>query len=151
MPREQSKWAVPTRGRVPTQGTGTESPVGVWKVREWGWSEGVTVSGFLRGSTPRGRTLVEKAKPFSISTREVWEASKRVKANQGAAGGEGQAMTEVESDRATNLSKLWKRLASGSDVPPPVRRVAIPKGEGRTRPLGMPPVADRRAQMVVQR
>jgi hypothetical protein len=33
MPREKSKWAVPTRGRVPTQGTGTESPGVVGKVR----------------------------------------------------------------------------------------------------------------------
>jgi RNA-directed DNA polymerase len=94
---------------------------------------------------------VEKAKPFSISNREVWEASKRVKANQGAAGVDGQSIAEFESALSNNLYKLWNRLASGSSFPPPVRRVDIPKGDGRTRPLGIPTVADRVAQMVVTR
>ena len=94
---------------------------------------------------------MEKAKPFSISKREVWEAYKRVKANQGAAGVDGQSIAEFESDLSNNLYKLWNRLASGSYFPPPVRRVDIPKGDGRTRPLGIPTVADRIAQMVVKR
>jgi group II intron reverse transcriptase/maturase len=94
---------------------------------------------------------VEKAKPFSISTREVWEAYKRVKANQGAAGVDGQSIAEFERDLENNLYKLWNRMASGSYFPPPVRRVDIPKGDGRTRPLGIPTVADRVAQMVVKR
>ena len=50
-----------------------------------------------------------------------------------------------------NLYKLWNRLSSGSYFPPPVRRVDIPKAEGGTRPLGIPTVADRIAQMVVCR
>ena len=37
---------------------------------------------------------MDKAKPFGITKREVWEAYKQVKANQGAAGGEGQAVEE---------------------------------------------------------
>lgn len=94
---------------------------------------------------------MEKAKPFSISKREVWEAYKRVKANQGAAGVDGQSIPEVESNLSNNLYKLWNRLASGSYFPPPVRRGDRPKGDGRTRPLGIPTVADRIAQMVVKR
>lgn len=94
---------------------------------------------------------MEKAKPFSISKREVWEAYKRVKAHQGAAGVDGQSITEFESNLSNNLYKLWNRLASGSYFPPPVRRVDLPKGDGRTRPLGIPTVADRIAQMVVKR
>jgi RNA-directed DNA polymerase len=46
---------------------------------------------------------VERAKPFRISKREVWEASKHVKANQGAAGVEGQAIAAFERDRTHNL------------------------------------------------
>jgi len=94
---------------------------------------------------------VDKAKPFSSSKREVWEAYKRVKANQGAAGVDGQSIEEFERDLQTNLYKLWNRMSSGSDFPPPVRRVDIPTGEGRTRPLGSPTVADRIAQVVVKR
>jgi RNA-directed DNA polymerase len=94
---------------------------------------------------------VSKAKPFSISKREVWEAFKRVKANRGAAGVDGQSIAEFEANLAGNLYKLWNRMSSGSYFPPPVRRVDIPKAKGGTRPLGIPTVADRVAQEVVRR
>jgi RNA-directed DNA polymerase len=93
---------------------------------------------------------LSKAKPFSIAKREVWEAYKRVRVNQGAAGVDGQSIAEFEEDLANNLYKLWNRMSSGSYFPPPVRRVEIPKQDGRTRPLGIPTVADRIAQMVVK-
>jgi retron-type reverse transcriptase len=99
----------------------------------------------------KGRTCVDKAKPFCIAKREVWEAYKRVKANQGAAGVDGQTIEEFEEDLSNNLYRIWNRMSSGSYVPPPVRRVDIPKGEGRTRPLGIPTVSDRIAQMMVKR
>jgi hypothetical protein len=92
-----------------------------------------------------------KAKPFDISKREVWVAYKKVKANQGAAGVDGQSIGEFEANLADNLYKLWNRLSSGSYLPPPVRRVDIPKTNGGTRPLGIPTVADRIAQEVVRR
>jgi RNA-directed DNA polymerase len=102
-------------------------------------------------STRKGTSIVSSAKPFDISKREVWDAYKRVKANRGGAGVDGQSITEFEENLARNLYKLWNRLASGSYFPPPVRRVDIPKDDGRTRPLGIPTVADRIAQMVVTR
>lgn len=114
-------------------------------------SKGTASSGILVGSTSNGRSHTENAKPFSISKREVWNAYKRVKANRGAAGVDGQSIAEFEENRSSNLYKLWNRLASGSYFPPPVRRVEIPKGDGRTRPLGIPTVSDRIAQMVVSR
>ncbi len=91
------------------------------------------------------------AKPFDIPKREVWEAFKHVKANQGAAGVDGQSIQDFEARLADNLYKLWNRLSSGSYMPPPVRRVDIPKANGGTRPLGIPTVADRIAQEVVRR
>jgi RNA-directed DNA polymerase len=94
---------------------------------------------------------VDKAKPFDIPKREVWEAFKRVKANQGAAGVDGQTIADFEADLTNNLYELWNRLSSGSYFPPPVRRVDIPKVDGGTRPLGIPTVADRVAQEVVRR
>ena len=102
-------------------------------------------------STRKGMSNVSSAKPFDISKREVWDAYKRVKANRGGAGVDGQSITEFEENLEKNLYKLWNRLASGSYFPPPVRRVDIPKDDGRTRPLGIPTVADRIAQMVVTR
>lgn len=97
-----------------------------------------------------GRIFLEEAKPFQISKKQVWDAFKRVKANHGAAGVDGQSITDFEEDLKNNLYKLWNRLSSGSYFPPPVRRVEIPKGDGRMRPLGIPTVADRVAQMVVK-
>jgi len=94
---------------------------------------------------------MDRAKPFNIPKREVWEAYKQVRANQGAAGVDGQSIADFEADLSNNLYKLWNRLSFGSYFPPPVRRVDIPKGEGRTRPLGIPTVADRIAQTVVKR
>jgi RNA-directed DNA polymerase len=95
--------------------------------------------------------LADTAKPFDIPKREVWEAFKSVKANQGAAGVDGQSIADFEADLTNNLYKLWNRMSSGSHFPPPVRRVDIPKRDGGTRPLGIPTVADRIAQEVARR
>ena len=94
---------------------------------------------------------MDKAKPFCISKRQVWEAYKRVKANRGAAGVDEQSIEEFEEDLENNLYKLWNRLSSGSYFPPPVKRWRSPKRDGGTRPLGIPTVADRVAQTVVKR
>ena len=94
---------------------------------------------------------MDKVKPFDIPKREVWEAFKKVKANQGAAGVDGQSIADFEADLTNNLYELWNRLSSGSYFPPPVRRVDIPKMDGGTRPLGIPTVADRIAQEVARR
>ena len=77
-------------------------------------------------------------KPFDIPKKEIWEAFKRVRANGGAAGVDGESIAEFEADLTGNLYKLWNRLSSGSYFPPPVRRVDIPKANGGTRPLGIP-------------
>jgi retron-type reverse transcriptase len=94
---------------------------------------------------------MDEAKPFLIPKREVWEAFKRVKANQGAAGADGQSIEDFEANLSGNLYKLWNRMSSGSYFPPPVRRVDIPKASGGIRPLGIPTVADRIAQEVARR
>jgi len=92
-----------------------------------------------------------KEKPFVISKRIVWDAYERVKANQGAAGVDGESIAEFEADLKGNLYKLWNRMSSGSYFPPPVRAVEIPKAGGRgVRVLGVPTVADRIAQTVVR-
>jgi RNA-directed DNA polymerase len=91
---------------------------------------------------------VDRAKPFDIPKREVWEAYKKVRANQGTAGVDGESIADFEAHLSNNLYKLWNRLSSGSYHP---RRCEglIPKGDGRggTRPLGIPTVADRIASI----
>jgi group II intron reverse transcriptase/maturase len=94
---------------------------------------------------------LRKAKPFNISKGEVWEAYKRVKANRGAAGVDNQSIDAFDKDLEDNLYKIWNRMSSGSYFPPPIRRVEIPKDNGGKRPLGIPTVSDRIAQMVVKR
>ena len=93
---------------------------------------------------------LNKARPFGISKRLVWEAFKRVKANHGAAGVDGESIAEFEKKLKNNLYRLWNRMSSGSYFPPPVRTVEIPKSNGGKRALGIPTVTDRIAQMVVK-
>jgi RNA-directed DNA polymerase len=91
------------------------------------------------------------AKPFEISKWVVWEAYRKVKANRGAAGVDGESINEFERDLKGNLYKLWNRMSSGTYFPPPVLAVEIPKAGGnRVRVLGVPTVADRIAQTVVR-
>ena len=93
---------------------------------------------------------MSEAKPYVIPKQLVWEAYKRVKANRGAAGVDGESLTAFEKDLKGNLYKIWNRMSSGSYFPPPVRLVEIPKDNGGKRPLGIPTVADRVAQTVVK-
>jgi RNA-directed DNA polymerase len=102
------------------------------------------------GQPKGGRNPDCQAKPFEITKRQVYEAYKRVKANRGAAGVDRQSLKEFDENLSGNLYKLWNRMASGSYHPSPVRRVEIPKGTGAVRPLGIPTVSDRIAQMVVK-
>ena len=89
-------------------------------------------------------------KPLPITKAMVWKAYQLVKRNGKAAGVDGQSLDDFAKDLENNLYKLWNRMASGSYFPPPVRRVEIPKSSGGVRPLGIPTVADRIAQMVVK-
>ena len=89
-------------------------------------------------------------KSFAIPKQLVWEAYKRVAANKGAAGVDGQSIEDFEADLRSNLYKIWNRMSSGTYFPPPVMAVEIPKAHGEgTRVLGVPTVADRIAQTVV--
>lgn len=76
------------------------------------------------------------------------EAWQKVKANQGSAGVDKESIGQFEKKLKNNLYKLWNRMSSGSYFPPPVKRVYIDKSNGGKRPLGIPTVSDRVAQMV---
>ena len=93
---------------------------------------------------------MSKAKPFCISKRVVFEAYKRVRANRGAAGVDGESIADFDKDLKNNLYKIWNRMSSGSYFPPAVRLVEIAKKDGGQRKLGVPTVSDRIAQMVAK-
>ncbi len=70
----------------------------------------------------------------------------RVRANRGAAGVDGQSIERFAAGSEVDLTELATALREGSYRPQPVKRVDIPKGDGRTRPLGIPAVKDRIVQ-----
>lgn len=136
------------------RGTGTEQAVVAVKDRNGSGAKGLPHcadgAAVTTGDNAGGRTAVKSIKPFPVSKRRVWEAYKRVKANRGAAGIDGQTLAGFDENVTDNLYKLWSRMASGSYMPQAVRRVDIPKADGGVRPLGIPAVSDRIAQMVVK-
>jgi RNA-directed DNA polymerase len=89
-------------------------------------------------------------KPFCISKWAVHSAWAKVRENRGAAGVDDVTIAGFEQRLKNNLYRIWNRMSSGCYFPPPVRRVMIPKSGGGERPLGIPTVGDRVAQMVVK-
>jgi group II intron reverse transcriptase/maturase len=84
-----------------------------------------------------------------IYRRDVlWEAWRRVKRNRGAAGVDRETLACVEQYGVEQmLDELHVALRAGTYRPQPVLRRDIPKTDGRQRPLGIPTVRDRVAQM----
>lgn len=84
-----------------------------------------------------------------IDLNWLHEAYRRTRKN-GAPGVDGQTAKEYERELETNLQSLLDRAKSGERYKaPPVRRVYIPKGDGSTRPLGIPTFEDKVLQRAV--
>jgi len=97
---------------------------------------------------------VAKIKHHSLTGRItlllMYRAFRNVRRNRGAAGIDRESIAAFEINLEANLLALMRRLKDGTYQPLPLRRVHIPKGQGQTRPLGIPAVRDRVAQEVVR-
>ena len=120
--------------------------------RDWSWVEASVwterMVSALENGVKGGRWYSLMDKVFAPDTLEAaWE---RVQANDGAAGVDRQSIERFEAKEDEYLAELSTALREGSYRPQPVRRVEIPKGDGRTRPLGIPTVKDRIVQTAVK-
>jgi RNA-directed DNA polymerase len=81
----------------------------------------------------------------------LWEAWRRVRANKGAAGVDGETLADIEQQgEHVFVHDCHKLLKEGNYHPQPVRRQYIPKKDGKLRPLGIPTVRDRVIQMATK-
>ena len=122
------------------------------EARDWSWVEASVwtdrmVSALVNG-VKGGRWYSLMDKVYAPDTLEAaWE---KVQANEGAAGVDGQSIERFEAQAQLYLTELSTALREGSYQAQPIRRVEIPKGDGKTRPLGIPTVKDRIVQTAVK-
>jgi len=90
-------------------------------------------------------SLIDKV----YTTQNLFDAFYSVKKNKGVGGIDGITIKQYEENLPINIYQMQKELKSGTYVPLPVKRVEIPKGNGKTRPLGIPTVRDRIAQQAI--
>jgi len=106
------------------------------------------------GSSAGKDLLLAKIKAHSLTGRIspdlMLQAFRNVRRNRGAAGIDKVSIQLYQSNLLENLLSLMRALKDGSFRPHPLRRVQIPKGDGKTRPLGIPAVRDRVAQEVLR-
>ena len=83
-------------------------------------------------------SLVDKA----IRPATLEAAWRKVERNKGSSGIDGQSVERFAAGEKLYLAELHESLKSGGYRASPVKRVDIPKGGGKTRPLGIPSVKD---------
>jgi len=91
-------------------------------------------------------SLIDKVfRPTTLET--AWQ---QVARNKGAAGVDGQSVERFARHAERYLLELHAELKAGTYRPSPVKRVEIPKADGKTRPLGIPTVKDRIVQAALK-
>jgi len=121
--------------------------------RDWSWVEASVWNERLLAALEDG---VRGGKWFSLIDKVYRPATLeaawcKVAANAGAAGVDGQSVERFAARAQEYLAELEQALKTGSYEPLPVKRVDIPKGPGKVRPLGIPAVKDRIVQTAVKR
>jgi RNA-directed DNA polymerase len=119
---------------------------------QWWWTEASIWTERMVSALGNG---VKGGKWYSLMDKVVrpttLEAAwRKVARNHGAAGVDGQSIERFAAQAERYLQELQYSLEDGSYRPHPVKRVEIPKGDGRTRPLGIPTVKDRIVQTALK-
>jgi RNA-directed DNA polymerase len=144
-PVKQSESQAPAVPPRATQGAETHG-------RDWSWVEASVWNERMLAALENG---VKGGKWFSLidkvyraeTLKAAWQ---RVEANAGAAGVDGQSVERFAVRAEMYLEELSTALKKGTYRPQPVRRVEIPKGGGKFRPLGIPAVKDRIVQTALK-
>lgn len=95
--------------------------------------------------------LKERLLEIIVDRDNMNNAYKRVKSNKGAHGIDGMKVDELLQYLKENGSQLRQAILDGKYHPKPVRRVEIPKEDGKKRKLGIPTVVDRVVQQAIAR
>src|SRR5918994_5373424 len=142
---KQSESQVPAVPQRATQGTETCGRYWSW-VEASVWNERMLAA--LGNGVKGGRWFSLIDKVYRAETlRAAWQ---KVEANAGAAGVDGQSVERFAARAEMYLEELGTALKKGTYRPQPVRRVEIPKGGGKYRPLGIPVVKDRIVQTALK-
>jgi len=132
------------------QATASAVPARVIRDAEtrWSWVEASVwterMVSALDNGVKGGRWYSLMDKVYAPATLKA--ASGKVRANAGAAGVDGQSLKRFAAQEELYLAELATGLREGSYRPQAVKRIDIPKGDGKTRPLGIPTVKDRVVQ-----
>lgn len=94
----------------------------------------------------KAHSLIDKVY-YRLNLLNAWEM---VKKNHGAPGIDWEGIQEFEEKREPNIEEMHRGLREDTYQPQPVRRVWIPKSDGRQRPLGIPTVRDRVVQQALR-
>ena len=84
-----------------------------------------------------------------LSIENLNESIKRVKANKGASGIDKMSADMLEPYFNEHRKEIIESIMNKTYRPQPVRRVYIPKSNGKLRPLGIPTVVDRVIQQAI--
>ena len=118
---------------------------GLGAIPKSGATEEPQTSTARNGNRTTSPTLMERiASPANLTM-----ACKRVKANKGSAGIDGQTVVELSEWLKAHLHELRQELLSGSYLPVPTRGKRIPKPGGGERQLGIPTAKDRLVQQAI--
>jgi RNA-directed DNA polymerase len=133
-------------------GSAEKAKQGAETTPRWGWIEAEVWTTRMLSALDNGVTggkwysLIDKVHaPATLGL--AWT---KVLANRGAAGVDGQSVERFAAKADGYLSELSAGLRSGNYQPQAVKRVEIPKGDGKLRPLGIPTVKDRIVQQAVR-